>query len=110
MIRPSFANEVTDGRTATTDRRTDGRTDRRGVYHNTSRHRRAYKNDPYLPNDIKWKLSPFKACYFHWTLTDGRTDGQTDGRTDRRGFSDGQTDRQTDRLTVQLLNATLPGA
>ncbi|KAH3702646.1 hypothetical protein DPMN_077672 [Dreissena polymorpha] len=38
MIRPSFANEVTDGRTATTDGRTDrrtdgqtdGRTDRRG--------------------------------------------------------------------------------
>ncbi|KAH3835961.1 hypothetical protein DPMN_109330 [Dreissena polymorpha] len=29
MIRPSFANEVTDGRTATTDGRTDRRTDGR---------------------------------------------------------------------------------
>ncbi|KAH3830847.1 hypothetical protein DPMN_104103 [Dreissena polymorpha] len=38
-------DHTTDGRTdRRTDGQTDGRTDRRGVYHNTSRHRRAYKN------------------------------------------------------------------
>ncbi|KAH3868580.1 hypothetical protein DPMN_031730 [Dreissena polymorpha] len=52
--------------------RTDGRTDGRGVYHNTSRHRRAYKKS------IGGYLSYAYDINRH-------TDGQTDGRTDGRG-------------------------
>ncbi|KAH3886127.1 hypothetical protein DPMN_010128, partial [Dreissena polymorpha] len=70
MIRPSFANEVTDGRT---DGRTDGQT-RDG---RTDGQTRAY--------DINRR-------------TDGQTDGRTD-RRGRTTLTDGRTDRRTDGRT-----------
>ncbi|KAH3808832.1 hypothetical protein DPMN_137191 [Dreissena polymorpha] len=82
MIRPSFANEVTDGRTATRTTLTDGRTDRRTDGQTDGRTDGEWRNsDTWSPDN---RTNFCKAAIQHEIISSGQTYRQTDKQTDRQ--------------------------